>query len=585
MNAILPTVNAALAAHAAPVPAFEPRDRAGGAAFASLVEDMGQGRNAPAQPGAAADFPPSPAGDAANEAAGAKARPSAPLFRFSAQGEPSLQGTPAQSVPATNVPDQASQDTDPTARTPAGSAGAPDANLAPAPQAHVDAEPPAGPPPTPSPTPRAPTVSPDHPHIVHAPPHMPTAIVPATDVARPNPTGPAVAEEETLKIVSTDSVAPASRPHPAKDDAPDAKPQSDATQAPPPPAPLPQAAPDAAAGAALPAQPMQPPPLPRVSPPAPAEAPRPREDAASKSAAAGAAASTAPTPDRMPPDSARPAPAKSVARDAIVGAAPPDRAESPPAVRNVRAATWRAPTTTLRGHMAAALAHLGAAPPSAQAPDDEPGVTRTPAAAPALKPPAPDEARDAGLLPDANSPLASGFAEIGGFQEKLNLLGAQPAAARLPENAAVAEAERTIGVKDQPAPEARTVKTLDVELAGAGADPLAMKMRLAGGRLSVVIEAPNAHSVKEVEAIRHDISQQLGVDGRLLESLVIRQSHAPGASAERSDAGAQRQGEPRSGSGGAQDQPQGSGRRSLHADRGARQGLRPHRRPDGDLVV
>jgi hypothetical protein len=259
------------------------------------------------------------------------------------------------------------------------------------------------------------------------------------------------------------------------------------------------------------------------------------------------------------------------------------------AINAVRAWTFRAPAATVRPSTAAAVAHLR----PVSTPPDHPGANDKSSSgalalsgaltgiAQAASPPGQPQPGDLSVNP--TTPSSADASSFRGFQENLSLMGAQTVLAfSEADDPDLAAAEFRTAAKQAESAAPQIVKALDVELGSTGADPVAMKMRLRDGKLSVVIEAPNARSMKAIEAIRHDISERLGSGEHALDSLIIRPSDQHAAAREKHSINGPQE-EARNGSGGSDDQPHRSGRRS--PERRESTPAAPNRRRTGDVVV
>jgi flagellar hook-length control protein FliK len=135
------------------------------------------------------------------------------------------------------------------------------------------------------------------------------------------------------------------------------------------------------------------------------------------------------------------------------------------------------------------------------------------------------------------------------------------------------------------------VKELQLDLAPADLGSVQVTMRLANGKLSIVVGVAKASTLTAIEGERDAIAARLGAGGSTLDSLVVKQINTTAAAAADSPEGALAGSQDNASNGANGDAPSGgdsASRRNGASDAGRRQSATqsaPNRRSSGDLVV
>jgi hypothetical protein len=113
---------------------------------------------------------------------------------------------------------------------------------------------------------------------------------------------------------------------------------------------------------------------------------------------------------------------------------------------------------------------------------------------------------------------------------------------------------------------AQPVKELEIKLDPTDLGAVSVKMRLSGGKLSVVMEIAKSTTLQAVEGERGAIAERLGSAAQPLESLVIRPATTNSANPGNTDARDQKSGGGTDGQGGANGNFQSDGRQASRRD-------------------
>jgi hypothetical protein len=137
------------------------------------------------------------------------------------------------------------------------------------------------------------------------------------------------------------------------------------------------------------------------------------------------------------------------------------------------------------------------------------------------------------------------------------------------------------------APSAQLVKELQINLSPAGLGSLQVTMKLADGKLSVVLEVAKTSTLQAIAGDHDAIAARLGSASTPLESLVVQPMRAEASSGADSNSDAQSGTQDDPSNGANRNSPgggQSSSQRDSAADARRRQGAST-RRSAGDLIV
>ncbi len=139
---------------------------------------------------------------------------------------------------------------------------------------------------------------------------------------------------------------------------------------------------------------------------------------------------------------------------------------------------------------------------------------------------------------------------------------------------------------------AQAVKELQIDLDPADLGAVSVTMRLAGGKLSIVMEVATPSTLKAIEGERDAIAERLGLTSQSLEALIIKPAATNATNAESDNAQSQKPGSQEYAQFDSNGESQGNGRSSSRRESAANQGdpgaaaRQPaSRRGFGDLVV
>jgi hypothetical protein len=167
-------------------------------------------------------------------------------------------------------------------------------------------------------------------------------------------------------------------------------------------------------------------------------------------------------------------------------------------------------------------ARSGRKPEAATPPPAVKAASSTAAAAPAESSP---KAAD-GRLPDPTASVAQPTAQADPFSVQLSapFVAASSFGPDGSTRRAVDIAPRASALAAGPAPSARPVREIDVDLSPGGLEDVSMTMRLAGEKLSVVIRAASFQTLSSIEGARDAIADRLAAIGQPLDSLIVKQT-------------------------------------------------------------
>ncbi len=139
---------------------------------------------------------------------------------------------------------------------------------------------------------------------------------------------------------------------------------------------------------------------------------------------------------------------------------------------------------------------------------------------------------------------------------------------------------------------AQAVKELQIDLDPADLGAVSVTMRLAGGKLSIVMEVATPSTLKAIEGERDAIAERLGLTSQSLEALIIKPAATNATNAESDNAQSQKPGSQEYAQFDSNGESRGNGRSSSRRESAANQGdpgaaaRQPaSRRGFGDLVV